>query len=79
MSKQTSVRLPEGRFEKLEMLAQATGATRNAVICQLIDNARVEERTAVYRTAVATLPFEQKNNRHDTKVAEATSVTAVSE
>lgn len=63
MTRTTGIRLNDAHFTKLDQLAQATGITsRNAMIAQLIENARVEERTVVERKAATVLPA--KNNRN---------------
>lgn len=87
MSKVTGFRLKEAQTAKLGLLAAELGISPNAVVCRLVENAQIcdvvrREPVAIFyaearggRSLGAHLP--EKNNRHDAKFSEATSITAV--
>ncbi|MCB0190259.1 MAG: hypothetical protein KDE31_38565, partial [Caldilineaceae bacterium] len=55
MTRVTGVRLSDAHFDKLDHLMREIGAnSRNAVIVQLIDNARIEKRIAVQAGSIVT-------------------------
>nr|AGC72352.1 hypothetical protein [uncultured bacterium A1Q1_fos_2004] len=73
----TSVWFTDGQRVKLRQLAEALGASHNATLGMLVDNAQIV--LVPRQEAVSTLtPGQTRNNRHDAQNLTGSSVTAVS-